>query len=76
MAELTGFMVALLYSKEGIECNSAAGLKSLRVIVFKQKNVLVLQVEDLNQIETTELSTVSSPKKYQLQKTKLNFTIN
>lgn len=45
------------------QLSAAAGSKSLREIVFKQKNVSAPQMEEPNQIETTELPSILSPRK-------------
>lgn len=45
------------------QLSAAAGSKSLRQVVFKQKNVSASQVEEPNQIETAELPSISSPRK-------------
>ena len=45
------------------QLSAAAGSKSLREVVFKQKNVSAPQMEEPNQIETTELPSILSPRK-------------
>ena len=45
------------------QLSAAAGSKSLREVVFKQKNVPASQMEEPNQTETTELPSISSPRK-------------
>ena len=54
------------------QLSAAAGSKSLREVVFKQKNVSAPQMEEPNQIETTELFHLQEKSGH--QKRKLDFS--